>query len=131
MLFKAKKTNGKKYINIDTPLTLNEYQERMSDTAIYKWPVIYPALGLANEAGECLGKIKKMIRDEEVAFDGSLLITPEQRASLGAELGDVLWYIAALSKDLGLTLEDVGQMNLDKLADRKIRGKLKGSGDNR
>ena len=40
MLFKAKKTNGKKYINIDTPLTLNEYQERMFHTAIYKWPVI-------------------------------------------------------------------------------------------
>ena len=130
MLFKAK-TNGKKYINIDTPLTLNEYQERMSDTAIYKWPVIYPALGLANEAGECLGKIKKMIRDDDVRFDGTFEITPEQRADLGAEIGDVLWYIAALSKDLDLTLEEVGQMNLDKLADRKIRGKLKGSGDHR
>ena len=129
-MFKAQ-TNGKKYINIDTPLTLNEYQERMSDTAIYKWPVIYPALGLANEAGECLGKIKKMIRDDDVRFDGTLEITPEQRADLGAELGDVLWYIAALSKDLGLTLEEVGQMNLDKLADRKMRGKLKGSGDHR
>ena len=130
MLFKAK-TNGKKYINIDTPLTLNEYQERMSDTAIYKWPVIYPALGLANEAGECLGKIKKMIRDDDVRFGGTLEITPQQRADLGAEIGDVLWYIAALSKDLDLTLEEVGQMNLDKLADRKIRGKLKGSGDHR
>ena len=130
MLFKAK-TNGKKYINIDTPLTLNEYQERMSDTAIYKWPVIYPALGLANEAGECLGNIKKMIRDDDVRFDGTLEITPQQRADLGAEIGDVLWYIAALSKDLDLTLEEVGQMNLDKLADRKIRGKLKGSGDHR
>ena len=130
MLFKAK-TNGKKYINIDTPLTLNEYQERMSDTAIYKWPVIYPALGLANEAGECLGKIKKMIRDDDVRFDGTFEITPEQRADLGAEIGDVLWYIAALSKDLDLTLEEVGQMNLDKLADRKMRGKLKGSGDHR
>ena len=129
-MFKAQ-TNGKKYINIDTPLTLNEYQERMSDTAIYKWPVIYPALGLANEAGECLGKIKKMIRDDDVRFDGTLEITPQQRADLGAELGDVLWYIAALSKDLGLTLEEVGQMNLDKLADRKMRGKLKGSGDHR
>ena len=130
MLFKAK-TNGKKYINIDTPLTLNEYQERMSDTAIYKWPVIYPALGLANEAGECLGNIKKMIRDDDVRFDGTFEITPEQRADLGAEIGDVLWYIAALSKDLGLNLEEVGQMNLDKLADRKMRGKLKGSGDHR
>ena len=58
MLFKAK-TNGKKYINIDTPLTLNEYQERMSDTAIYKWPVIYPALGLHSESGEVAGKIKR------------------------------------------------------------------------
>lgn len=130
MLFKAK-TNGKKFIHIDAPLTLNEYQERMSDTAIYKWPVIYPALGLSNEAGECLGKIKKMIRDDDVRFDGALEITPEQRSDMAAEIGDVLWYIAALSKDLGLTLEDVGQMNLDKLADRKIRGKLKGSGDNR
>lgn len=130
MLFKAK-TNGKKYINIDTPLTLNEYQERMSDTAIYKWPVIYTALGLANEAGECLGKVKKMIRDDDVRFDGTFEITPEQRADLGAEIGDVLWYIAALSKDLDLTLEEVGQMNLDKLADRKMRGKLKGSGDHR
>ena len=130
MLFKAK-TNGKKFIQIDAPLTLNEYQERMSDTAIYKWPVIYPALGLANEAGECLGKIKKMIRDDDVRFDGALEITAEQRSDMAAEIGDVLWYIASLSKDLGLTLEDVGQMNLDKLADRKIRGKLKGSGDNR
>lgn len=130
MLFKAK-TNGKKFIHIDAPITLNEYQESMSDTAIYKWPVIYPALGLANEAGECLGKIKKMIRDDDVRFDGTSEITPEQRSDIAAEIGDVLWYIAALSKDLGLTLEYVGQMNLDKLADRKIRSKLKGSGDNR
>ena len=130
MLFKAK-TNGKKFIHIDAPLTLNEYQERMSDTAIYKWPVIYPALGLSSEVGEVLGKVKRWIRDDDVRFNGAVEITSEQRSDIAAEIGDVLWYIAALSKDLGLTLEDVAQMNLDKLADRKIRGKLKGSGDNR
>ena len=59
MLFKAKKTNGKKYINIDTPLTLNEYQERMSDTAIYKWPVIYPALGLGERSRRVPGQDQK------------------------------------------------------------------------
>ena len=119
MLFKAK-TNGKKYINIDTPLTLNEYQERMSDTAIYKWPVIYSSLGLANEAGEVLGKVKKIIRD------GTF-----NREDIADELGDVLWYAAALARDLNVDLSNIAQRNLDKLASRQERGTLKGSGDKR
>jgi NTP pyrophosphatase (non-canonical NTP hydrolase) len=112
-------------------MTLAEYQARMSDTAIYKWPVIYPALGLVSEAGECLGALKKMIRDNDVRFDGTNVITDAQRANLCAELGDVLWYTTALAQDLGLTLEMVARANLGKLAARKARGKLKGSGDYR
>ena len=112
-------------------MTMAEYQARMSDTAIYKWPVIYPALGLVSEAGECLGALKKMIRDNDVRFDGTNVITDAQRANLCAELGDVLWYTTALAQDLGLTLEMVARANLEKLADRKARGKLKGSGDYR
>ena len=111
--------------------TMNEYQADAAATAIYKWKVIYPALGLANEAGEVLGKLKKLIRDNDVRFDGGSKITDQQRADLGAELGDVLWYISNLSLDLGLTLNDVAAMNLEKLLSRQARGAIGGSGDNR
>lgn len=111
--------------------TMNEYQADAATTAIYKWKVIYPALGLANEAGEVLGKLKKLIRDNDVRFDGKSKITDQQRADLGAELGDVLWYISNLSRDLGLTLNDIAAMNLEKLQSRQERGTLGGSGDNR
>tara|TARA_R100001377_G_scaffold22923_2_gene12330 strand:+ start:6672 stop:7004 length:333 start_codon:yes stop_codon:yes gene_type:complete len=110
---------------------MNDYQAEMATTAIYKWAVIYPALGLANEAGEVLGKLKKLIRDNDVRFDGTKSLTDKQRAGLAAELGDVLWYIAALSRDLGVSLNEIAEINLEKLADRKARGKLIGSGDNR
>lgn len=111
--------------------TMNEYQADAAVFAIYKWKVIYPALGLANEAGEALGKIKKLIRDDDVRFDGDSKITDQQRADLGAELGDVLWYVANLSRDLGLSLNDVAAMNLEKLQSRLARGVIGGSGDNR
>ena len=111
--------------------TMNEYQADAAETMIYKWKVIYPALGLANEAGEVLGKIKKMIRDQDLFLDGRHRITDEQRAALAAELGDVLWYIAALAKDLNVSLNDVAAINIEKLHSRKIRGVLGGSGDDR
>ena len=111
--------------------TMNEYQADGAETAIYKWKVIYPALGLANEAGEVLGKLKKLIRDNDVRFDGEGTITDQQRADLGAELGDVLWYISNLARDLGLSLNDVAAMNIEKLQSRKDRGVIGGSGDNR
>ena len=111
--------------------TMNEYQADAAATAIYKWKVIYPALGLANEAGEVLGKLKKLIRDNDVRFDGKSRVTDKQRVELCAELGDVLWYISNLSRDLGLTLNDVAAMNIEKLQSRKDRGVIGGSGDNR
>ena len=114
------------------PLTMNDYQADMALTAIYKWKIIYPALGLANEAGEVLGKIKKLIRDSDLRFDdGYDQLSDEQRAAISAELGDVLWYVAALSRDLGVPLNDVAHMNLEKLKSRQARGTLGGSGDNR
>ena len=131
MLNTTVKVNGHKSNHINTDMTMSEYQARMSETIIYKWPVIYAALGLSSEAGECLGVIKKMIRDNNIHFDGTNVITDAQRANLCAELGDVLWYTTALAQDLGLTLEMVARANLEKLADRKARGKLKGSGDYR
>jgi len=117
--------------NYPYPLSLNEYQADAAATMIYKWKVIYPALGLASEAGEVCDKIKKMIRDQDIRFDGSEKLTDAQRADIIFELGDVLWYVAALSRDLGVSLNELAHMNLEKLKMRQERNKLSGSGDHR
>lgn len=109
----------------DKELTLNEYQSMALETAIYPQPIIYPALGLTGEAGEVADKVKKVLRDNNSEF------TDEKKAEIMAEVGDVLWYAATLSADLGYTLEEVAKHNYDKLRSRQIRGKLHGSGDNR
>lgn len=108
-------------------MTLNDYQKAAMTTAVFpthdQMPIIYPALGLAGETGEVVDKIKKVIRQGEFTLGANLAIAKE--------LGDVLWYLAALSKQLGYTLEEVAEMNLQKLKDRADRGVLKSEGDNR
>lgn len=108
-----------------TPLSLNDYQDGAAETAIYTDKGLYPALGLAGEAGEVAGKVSKVLRD-----DGGIF-TDEVKTDLKKELGDVLWFVAAMARDLDFTLEEIAQANLDKLASRKARGVLGGSGDNR
>ena len=105
-------------------LTLNAYQAEMSVTAIYRWPLIYPALGLANEAGEVLGKIKKLIRDSDVTFgSGGNTITDKQRAEIAAELGDVLWYVTIMASNEGSSLSEIMKINYNKLEQRALNGK--------
>jgi len=110
-------------------LTLNDYQYAARKTAMFPRPdegfPAYPALGLAGEAGEVCEHIKKAIRDD------SGQITDERRQALKKELGDVMWYLAAMCSELGLTMGEVAVANMDKLADRKERGVLQGSGDER
>jgi NTP pyrophosphatase (non-canonical NTP hydrolase) len=109
-------------------MTFEEYQIEARKTAIYPNMdnnFIYPALGLVGEAGEIAEKIKKVIRDD------NYVITEEKRAEITKELGDVLWYIANLSKELGISMEDVASANLAKLKSRQERDMLHGSGDNR
>lgn len=108
-------------------MQFKEYQEKAVETAIYGAgsTIIYPTLGLANEAGEVAGKIKKVLRDNDGNFDAKSI------EGIKGEIGDVLWYMAALCRDLGISLEDVAQANLTKLYDRRERGVLQGSGDNR
>lgn len=109
------------------PLTVNEYQNKAIETAIYGegQKIIYPTLGLCGEAGEVADKVKKVLRDSGGNF------SDEIKLEIAKEIGDVVWYIAALCKDLGYTMEEVCEMNLTKLASRKERNMISGSGDNR
>ena len=109
-------------------MNFNDYQTKSRKTAGYPaigHPVIYPTLGLTNEAGEVAGKIKKVFRDK----DGE--ISTETREALKAELGDVLWYLAQVATELDLTLDEIAEHNIEKLYSRLERGKIQGDGDNR
>lgn len=112
------------------PLEMNEYQRIAVTTAIYEDKMLYPGLAIAEEAGEVSGKIAKYIRDQGGAKNLPNM-PDEYKQIILKELGDVLWNCAALTHDLGYTLDDVARMNIGKLAKRKEEGKLSGSGDNR
>jgi len=123
-------------------MNFNEYQEKAMRTAVYpkKYSCIYPALGLAGESGETCEKVKKLIRDHE--FDPEIFTcclvdddVPQawwdKRDEIEKEIGDILWYVAALARDFGIDLNDVAEKNIEKLRSRAERNVLKGSGDNR
>lgn len=109
-------------------MTFDEYQKLSRKTAIYPNKdsnFIYPVLGLTGEAGEVAEKVKKIIRDHNgVANDG-------HKEEIKKELGDVLWYVAQISTELGFSMKDVAVGNIEKLYSRMERDQLKGNGDNR
>lgn len=122
-------------------MTFNEYHAMAATTAIYMQKVMeqnpnmspetlkilgisYAALGLG-EAGEVQGKVKKIIRD------AGGTISEETKKEIGKELGDILWYISAMCRELGISLDDIATDNIEKLYSRQQRGVLSGNGDNR
>ena len=109
-------------------MLLNDYQLQSRSTARYPEAankLIYPTLGLTGEAGEVADKVKKLIRDRGGVVDESFT------KDVALELGDVLWYVAQLATELGLSLEEVASANLSKLQSRSHRGTLHGEGDHR
>jgi len=109
-------------------MNFEDYQAKSRKTAGYPaigHPIVYPTLGLVNEAGEVAGKIKKVFRDK----GGE--ISEETHEALKAELGDVLWYLAQVATELDLSLDEIAEYNIAKLYDRMERGKIRGEGDNR
>jgi len=110
-------------------MQFDEYQKTAELTAKYpdKYKILYGAMGLGNESGEVLGKIKKWMRGD----DGEGDMSEERKQDLKGELGDVLWYLTILTRDLGFTLDEVAEYNNKKLLDRLERGKIQGDGDTR
>ena len=109
-------------------MEFSEYEDLIRKTAIYPRRgnnIVYPALGIAGEAGEVADKVKKIERDKQGIWDR------EDKYAIGKELGDVLWYVTAEALELGLTLEEVAKGNMEKLLGRRERGTLSGSGDDR
>jgi NTP pyrophosphatase (non-canonical NTP hydrolase) len=99
-------------------MNFEEYQSEARNTAHYPnrlKNLEYPTLGLAGEAGEVANIVKKVQRD----FSGT--VTDETRQKLKDELGDVLWYISACADELGLTLNEIAEFNVNKLAKRHGR----------
>ncbi|MDX8383738.1 MAG: nucleoside triphosphate pyrophosphohydrolase family protein, partial [Ghiorsea sp.] len=97
--------------------TMNEYQDRAAETALYpsEQGLSYTALGLAGEAGEVANKVKKIIRDADQDNGHEMA---ERLDGIVAELGDVLWYVAMVAKECGSSLEDIANSNLAKLRSR-------------
>ena len=96
-------------------MKFEDYQKEASTTALYPnryKNLEYPTLGLAGEAGEVANIVKKIQRDHHGE------ITDEIRQKLKDELGDVLWYISACADELDLTLEEIAEFNVEKLANR-------------
>lgn len=116
-------------------MDFNSYQEKAHDTASYPYGTIgkeahavdyiYPVFGLAEEAGEVAGKFAKAVRDNAGVIDEAYKFEIEK------ELGDVLWFVAECCTVLRIDMNEVAELNIKKLADRKARGVVHGSGDNR
>ena len=87
-------------------------------------PIVYPTMGLVNEAGRLQKKIKNLQGSEQSNHRKGQTIVKN-------ELGDVLWYLTQICTELGLTLEEVAETNITKLSSRKERDKLGRGDDNR
>jgi len=93
----------------------------------------YLIAGLAEETGELCGKFAKAVRNGtlDADFTPSSDTPKEFTAAAVKELGDVLWFCANLADWMGVQFSDVMARNIEKLADRKERGKIIGEGDER
>lgn len=126
-------------------LTLNEYQDKAMSTCMPESDnLFYMLANLVGEVGEFASKAGKHMRKGNLHIttterdeQGKILhtqmwnITEDERHLLLSEIGDILWQTAGLAKVMGVTLEEVAEENLTKLASRKQRHVISGDGDMR
>jgi len=108
-------------------MQFSEYQQAAQKYSIYPKDKLcsYTVMGLASECGEVADIFKKAMRDRQG------LLSDADKSALKKELGDVLWYITAISTDLGFDMGSIAMENLIKLQSRLERHQLTGTGDNR
>lgn len=104
-------------------MNLNEYQEKAMETRLPTAGLEYMWFNLPGEVGELTSLMAKAYRD---GADND-----ELEEKVKKELGDVLWTLTGLIDAYKWKLEDIAQMNLDKLAKRKEDNTIAGSGDDR
>jgi NTP pyrophosphatase (non-canonical NTP hydrolase) len=109
-------------------MDFDEYQKKAAATGFYdtddkKYVMMYLCLGIAGEGGEVIEKIKKVIRNDNG------IVSEEKKDAIKKEIGDVLWYLAELSRTLGIPFNEVAEANIEKVMDRKERGVIKSEGD--
>lgn len=112
--------------------TFDEYSKKAISTLVSDHDLadidaalIAQVFGLVGESGEVAEKFKKLIRD-----NGGKM-SEQEKMDILKELGDVLWYINAISHLLGSDISQVAEINISKLRDRKERHVIAGSGDDR
>lgn len=127
-------------------LTLNEYQKRAMSTCMPSSENFsYMFLNLVGEVGEFASKVAKAVRKEQLKIGwweegeeanennliptGSFFEWEEMDEELKKEAGDILWQLSGLCSIMRWSLDDIAQMNLDKLAARKEAGTIDGNGD--
>lgn len=111
-------------------INFNDYQNKAGMTALYPnkgefGGLIYCLFGVFGEAGELMNHAQKALRDNGGEFNAEI------KKKMIGEMGDMLWFMSQLCKELEIDFSHVPIKNLDKLADRMERGKIGGSGDNR
>lgn len=129
-------------------MELKDYQEKAMTTCMESSNnFAYMSLNLVGEVGEFASKVAKAIRKNQVSIGGTVSLSrnilavrddsPETidfdilafDSDLKKEAGDILWQLSGLCTVMGWSLEEVAQMNLDKLAARQAIGTIDGSGD--
>ena len=102
-------------------MRLSDYQAAAMSFRLKTADTWYSLVGISGEVGELHSLVAKSIRDE----------THVDREVFKKELGDILWFVAALADDCGFGLDEIALANIEKLNSRKSRDKIKGSGDDR
>lgn len=101
---------------------INDYQHEAMSFRLESADEAYALFGLVGELGELYGFIAKVVRDGP---------KENQQEYVKKELGDILWFLAAIAYDHGLQMDEIAIQNLQKLRSRKERGVIQGSGDDR